>query len=57
MPKMLVSVVAWMLCVSAVAHGESDTLSVGVAKVDITPSGPIRLCGYAARTKESEGVE
>jgi len=29
---------------------------VGVAKVDITPSYPIRLTGYAVRKTESEGV-
>jgi neutral ceramidase len=28
----------------------------GVAKVDITPDGPIWLSGYAARTRPSEGV-
>ncbi len=31
-------------------------LPIGVAKIDITPEGPIRLCGYASRTTESEGV-
>src|SRR5689334_14292336 len=30
---------------------------VGVARVDITPDYPIRLCGYAARKTPSEGVE
>jgi len=30
---------------------------VGTARVDITPDRPIRLLGYASRTKESEGVE
>lgn len=30
--------------------------SVGVARVDVTPSYPIRLTGYAIRTGESEGV-
>src|ERR1041385_6084689 len=30
---------------------------VGVARVDITPEFPIRLCGYAARKTPSEGVE
>ena len=29
---------------------------IGVGRVDITPSGPIWLSGYAARTKPSEGV-
>ena len=31
-------------------------LPVGVARVDITPDGPIRLSGYATRRAESEGV-
>ncbi|MEO7045654.1 MAG: neutral/alkaline non-lysosomal ceramidase N-terminal domain-containing protein, partial [Ferruginibacter sp.] len=35
----------------------SGTMEVGVARVDITPEGPIRLAGYGARTKsESDGV-
>jgi hypothetical protein len=29
---------------------------VGVAKIDITPSYPVRLTGYGRRQKESEGV-
>ncbi len=29
---------------------------VGVAKIDITPSYPVRLTGYGSRQKESEGV-
>jgi len=34
-----------------------ETMDVGVARIDITPEGPIRLAGYAARKKtESEGV-
>ncbi len=32
-------------------------LAVGAAKVDVTPRTPIRLSGYAARTKESAVVE
>src|SRR5690348_10288603 len=32
-------------------------LAIGVARADITPSYPIRLCGYAARTGECQGVE
>ncbi len=35
----------------------AKTMEVGVARVDITPDGPIRLAGYAARVKtESDGV-
>ncbi|MEO7315463.1 MAG: neutral/alkaline non-lysosomal ceramidase N-terminal domain-containing protein, partial [Ginsengibacter sp.] len=33
------------------------TMQVGVASIDITPDGPIRLAGYGARVKsESEGI-
>ncbi len=31
-------------------------IPVGVAKVDITPLGPVRMYGYASRTTESEGI-
>lgn len=31
-------------------------IPVGVASVDITPEGPIRLSGYGSRAHESEGV-
>jgi len=33
-----------------------DTVSIGVARVDITPDYPVRLTGYASRTTESDGV-
>ena len=34
-----------------------ETMEVGVARVDITPEGPIRLAGYGLRAKtESDGV-
>ncbi|HET9485867.1 MAG TPA: neutral/alkaline non-lysosomal ceramidase N-terminal domain-containing protein [Chryseosolibacter sp.] len=33
------------------------TMAVGVARIDITPDGPIRLAGYGARRKtESDGI-
>jgi hypothetical protein len=32
------------------------SMEVGVAQVDITPEGPIRLAGYGGRQTESEGV-
>lgn len=38
-------------------HAESSLLPIGVAKVDITPDGPVRLSGYGMRTTESEGVD
>lgn len=31
------------------------SMQVGVARIDITPIGPIRLTGYAARVKEESG--
>ncbi len=38
------------------ARGQSATWKAGVAKTDITPTEPIWLAGYGARTKPSEGV-
>ena len=35
------------------AHG---LISLGVARVDVTPEGPIRLHGYGSRKTESTGV-
>ncbi len=34
----------------------ADTYAVGVAKVDITPTYPVRLSGFGFRLTESEGV-
>src|SRR6185295_15267 len=34
----------------------SASLKAGVAKADITPTGPVWMSGYAARTHASEGV-
>jgi putative membrane-bound dehydrogenase-like protein len=42
---------------AATAQQSPTTLAVGLAKVDITPSYPIRLSGYGNRREESEGVE
>jgi putative membrane-bound dehydrogenase-like protein len=49
-----------LLCGSLIAGSSlaQDALTdVGAAKIDITPSYPIRLTGYGNRTRESEGVE
>jgi len=44
----------------ALAAGEKSsagsTLPVGLARVDITPQGPIRMSGYLVRKTECEGV-
>ncbi len=34
-----------------------STVSVGVAKVDVTPKGPVLLAGYGGRTTENQGVD
>src|SRR5262245_25926247 len=44
-----------LLCASG-ATEKLALVEVGVARIDITPTYPIRLSGYAARKKESEGV-
>ncbi len=56
------SVVLW-IAFSAIAFSTcmlsaqtSPTVPVGVAKVDITPGGPVRMYGYGARKTESEGI-
>jgi hypothetical protein len=33
-------------------NAANGTMQVGVARIDITPDGPIRLAGYGARSKE-----
>jgi len=43
-------------CAWPCAGAVQKTVLVGVGKVDITPTYPIRLSGYAARKTESEGV-
>ncbi|NLS96342.1 MAG: sulfatase-like hydrolase/transferase [Planctomycetaceae bacterium] len=47
------------ISVSAVATEAASRhrfISIGVAKVDVTPEGPIRMHGYASRKTESTGV-
>jgi putative membrane-bound dehydrogenase-like protein len=39
------------------AGAEAQLVPVGTARVDITPTYPVRLHGYAARREESKGVE
>src|SRR5438445_7532177 len=53
-----VLIVFCLLAIGApAAAADQRTYDVGVAQVDITPAYPIRLCGYAVRTRESDGVE
>jgi hypothetical protein len=44
------------VAVSSISAAEPPPISVGVAKVDITPEYPVRLSGYGSRRTESEGV-
>ena len=37
-------------------NSEKGLMQVGVARIDITPKGPILLAGYGERKSESEGV-
>lgn len=47
----------WMLLVWVVPQAvEARDVRAGVGRVEITPTQPIWLSGYAARTKPSEGV-
>jgi hypothetical protein len=47
-----------LLCCTLPAHAAKPTYySVGAASIDITPDYPIRLSGYGARVKESDGID
>lgn len=47
-----------IVLLAATAHSaEPRQFAIGVAKVDVTPSEPIRLTGYAVRKTNSVGVE
>ena len=41
---------------SIIAKGKGEVLSVGIAKIDITPDIPVKLYGYSSRKTLSEGV-
>jgi len=56
------AVVLWAVFGAAVAQPgvvraqTAQRVPLGVAKLDITPDGPVRMYGYGARKTESEGV-
>lgn len=57
----IVGIISMHLWVSIPTYGQDSTteqksVEVGVATIDITPTGPIRMAGYGSRTSESEGV-
>jgi len=49
-------IVSILSLASAGPASADETVPVGVARIDVTPDGPIRLTGYASRKTESEGV-
>src|SRR3954454_25113547 len=48
--RILIALLLWTATISG------TMLRAGLARVDITPQGPIWMSGYAARTHPSEGV-
>jgi hypothetical protein len=50
---LVLAILGWGAAECVAADG---IVPVGVARIDITPPGPVRLTGYASRTRESEGV-
>lgn len=46
-----------VLILIAAAPGKSDTIPVGVASIETTPTEPIRLSGYGSRNTPSEGID
>jgi neutral ceramidase len=45
------------MATAAAAAQDSPPLAIGMAKIDITPEGPIRLSGYGGRGSETSRVE
>src|SRR5262245_23766824 len=41
---------------ASLGAGPGDLIDIGAARVDITPSYPVRLSGYLNRNAESSGV-
>ena len=56
-PYSLLALPLLMCCALAGSGAKPTYYSVGAASIDITPDYPIRLSGYGARTKESEGID
>lgn len=54
LPSLLASV---LLVLARSVQGDTGTVPVGVARIDITPETPIRLSGYSSRPAEATRVE
>jgi hypothetical protein len=57
LPRLLVSTLPLFLCAQPLLAAKDTAYAVGAAQVDITPDCPIRLNGYGARQRESEGID
>ncbi|MDI6448589.1 neutral/alkaline non-lysosomal ceramidase N-terminal domain-containing protein [Anaerobaca lacustris] len=53
--RILATLLAVVVCASAVGGASSDQWQAGVAKTVITPNQPMWMAGYAARTRPAEG--
>jgi putative membrane-bound dehydrogenase-like protein len=56
MRMFLLALIGWIVGAPAVLAKSRDVYKVGVARIDVTPSYPIRLSGFGFRRGESEGV-
>ena len=55
--RTLLTLVILFSSIVSVFPQQRKSMEVGVARIDITPDGPIRLAGFAVREKsESQGV-
>ena len=57
LPSLLLAALPLLVCPQPSLAAGDTFYPVGAAQVDITPDYPIRLNGYGARTRESEGVD
>jgi len=44
--KMVLPLIAAVLCATATRASAAEAVAVGVAKIDITPEHPVRMYGY-----------
>ena len=56
-PRLSICAVLAFCCALPALAAKETFYPVGAAQVDITPEYPIRLSGYGARLKESEGID
>src|ERR1019366_5055993 len=56
-PRLSICAVLAFCCALPALAAKETFYPVGAAQVDITPDYPIRLSGYGARLKESEGID